>query len=646
MPVSMSQFAILLLSFVSTVYTQNTATLSPAAQASSATGVSNALDAAFAGFGIEPSNLFSFTGGNTANSLSVNLLKNLGDYSGIPPHMRIGGNTADQMIYDSSFNDYAIPLTVNPTGQGAEHSDKFTFGPSYFKAISRFPKGTPITFGLNLAYEAADYMDRIVAEAKACLNGLTGVELSSFEIGNEPDLYLKNAFRTGSWGGSAYAEEFLMRAAAIYKQVLKPAGISSNFFETPATASTIGTTFEINDLISAGITKGVNGSGPLVAGWNQHNYYYFVSVSTYDLTLNILMELSKTEDQFAYWVTQVNAATTSGLPYYLREMASAGPVGLPGISDTFGAALWTLNFFCYAASVGIASVQMHMTDNSYAAAWAPIEVNGAAPHVRPSYYAFAAWAQLIGSGNGTTQIAAFTPANIPTAYSTFVRTYTVYTKGDLAAVVLINSMLANSSEASRGSITFDLSLPSAKGQTLFVSTLEAAGADSTSDVTWNGISYEQNGDGTPKAVNKIVQTVSIDSDGSASVTVPDSQAVIANIGYQLGSHAVLVKSGTGSRKTSMATSTSTSSSTAALTAILTTAIALLSSLTNSPNSAPTSSSTTKTTDSSSSGSSVSTASPTKKSHATTRVFNGPLWNKLLFAFGTAVIALVQTLGTP
>lgn len=40
------------------------------------------VDISFAGFGIEPSNLFAFTGADTANELSVNLLSNLANYTG------------------------------------------------------------------------------------------------------------------------------------------------------------------------------------------------------------------------------------------------------------------------------------------------------------------------------------------------------------------------------------------------------------------------------------------------------------------------------------------------------------------------------------------------------------------------------------
>jgi hypothetical protein len=555
-------FTLILLSFTISTCAQ---TISPAL---SSHGASGPLNPSFAGFGIEPSNLFSFTGGSSANGLSVNLLQNLADYSGLPPHLRIGGNTGDYMIYDSSYDNYDFQLN----GNSIYAPNSLTFGDGFFKALDRFPQGTPITYGLNLAYEESDYINNIVKEAQAVIGNLNNVQLYSFEIGNEPDLYGKNGFRTGTWSGQIYVQEFLARASAVYQQVLKPAGFKGQFFEAPATASTIGTTFKINDLISYGITQDANGSGNLVSGWNQHDYFYFVDVSPYDLTLDHLMQLKNTETQFAYWVSEVQDSLATGLPYYLREMASAGPVGLPGISNTFGAALWTLNFFCYAASLNISSVEMHMTDNSYASAWMPISRPNNPTGVRPSYYAFAAMAQLIGSGNGTTQIAAVAPSGLPSGYTDYVRTYAAYTGQTLSAVVIINGMQANVSDSSKSGVTFQLSnLPT--DEKLYISVLTADGADSTEGTTWNGISFEDNDDGTPKTVNKTVSVVNISKSGTASVYVRDSEAVIANVGYQLGTRAVSIAGGvssTSAKNSSAATSTGQGAKTAVLLSLLTT----------------------------------------------------------------------------
>ncbi|KAJ9605059.1 hypothetical protein H2200_010449 [Cladophialophora chaetospira] len=512
---------------------QNTVSLAITAQPTS--GASGIISPSFAGFGIEPSNLFSFTGGSEENKLTQNLLANLANYTGTPPHLRIGGNTQDYFIYQDSQDDYRWEPNPDPVGQGAYATDSMIVGPRYFEVINRFPSNTPITFGLNLAYSESDYIDQITLMATQAVNRLHNVNLVSFEIGNEPDLYLENGFRTGSWGGQVYTQEWLDRADTVYQQVLKPNNLPSNFFEPGATASTIGTTFQINDLDQFGITVNANGSShPYISSWNQHDYYYYIGVSTYPITAYSFMTLSTTNDQFAAWVSQIQQAQATGIPYALREMGVVGPIGLEDVTDIFGAALWSLNFFLYAATLNITSVQMHMTDNSNASAWQPIEYYGNQPFVRPNYYAFAAFAQLIGP-TCQAQVGGYVLPDLSATYGGRVAAYSVYQAGTLASVVLINSNPANVSLANKPSLTIDLSLPTRfAGQDLYLHYLTNDGADAKHGTTWNGVSYEESGDGTPTLVNDTLTSITIGNDGSARVVVRDSQAVIANIGSPIG----------------------------------------------------------------------------------------------------------------
>lgn len=227
-----------------------------------------------------------------------------------------------------------------------------------------------------------------------------------------------------------------------------------------------------------------------------------------------------------------------------------------------------------------------MTDNSWAAAWQPIQMHGVGPNVRPSYYAHVAMAQLIGSGNGTTQISTLTLSNIPAGYPDYVRAYSAYTQGSLSAVVIVNGKTSNASVSNKPSLPVTLNLPSAKGQTLYISTLTAAGSDSISGTTWNGLSFEANSDGTPSQQDSNVQTVQVGSDGTVTLSVRDASAIIANIGFQLGSRAVTVNgtagaSGTaasGPRKTSAAESSTSGASTAVIAAAATTALTIVSSV--------------------------------------------------------------------
>lgn len=521
--------------FAQLTIAQSTASLS-IASAQPTSGASEVISPSFAGFGIETSNLFSFTGFDSVNTLSINLLKNLANYTGTPPHFRIGGNTEDYILYNASYNDFGIATNPHPVGQGANPTDLLYIGPKFFEALSRFPTNTPITYGLSLAYSESDYLDQLTAMANAVHTGITNLNLVSFEIGNEPDLYLQNGFRTGSWGGQVYAQEWLTRAASVATNVLEPAGLNISFFEPGCTASTIGTTFQLGELASAGITAAANdSSSSYVSSWNQHDYYYYIGVSTYALTMADFMDLSTTSTQFADWVTQVQQGHSAGYPYALREMGVVGPIGLDGITNVFAASLWTLNFFLYTATLNISSVQMHMTDNSNASAWLPIEKYGLQPYVRPNYYAWAAFDQTIGS-SCQARVAALTLSKTPSAYTNHIGAYAVYQDNSISSIVLINSVIANESTSPKPTLTVSLTLPtSLAGQTLYLSYLTADGADAKTNTTWNGISYEQAGDGTPTLINGTTNTVTIGKDGSVSVPVRDTEAVVANLGSVLGS---------------------------------------------------------------------------------------------------------------
>jgi hypothetical protein len=288
-----------------------------------------------------------------------------------------------------------------------------------------------------------------------------------------------------------------------------------------------------------------------------------IGVTKTPLTNSDLMDMDQTNTQFAYWEKQVKVALNTGLPYVLREMSSVGPIGMPGVSDTMGAALWTLNFFLYSASLGISSVQMHMTDNSNASAWQPIPMYGSeTTFVRPQYYAHAAVAQIIGNGNGTTQISTLKTSSVGAAYDGRIRAYSAYANGNIQAVVMINSKEANSSLANKGSFTFSLNFGSGNAnKDVYLSYLTADGAESQRGVTWNGLSYDDV-TGNATVIDDSENKFTTDGSGRISVQVRDSQAVVANLGSKLGINLVLKPDPTQSKKSSAAPSTVQGSSTA------------------------------------------------------------------------------------
>src|SRR5271154_234728 len=135
---------------------------------------SQILDPRFAGFGIEFSNIFSFTGSpSSPNTFSTNLLQNLKTVAGVAPLFRIGGNTQDNAIYNSTYSGANIGRNSDPTLMpnvvGYVPFDNDVYGPELFKALGTFPAGTQFIFGLNLAYDNTDYIEVITNTAKAVI---------------------------------------------------------------------------------------------------------------------------------------------------------------------------------------------------------------------------------------------------------------------------------------------------------------------------------------------------------------------------------------------------------------------------------------------------------------------------------------------
>ncbi|KAL1871902.1 hypothetical protein Daus18300_004536 [Diaporthe australafricana] len=532
--------------------------------------ISQAVDLSFGGFGIEPSNLFAYTGQDEPNRLTITLLENLGNYTGKPPHIRLGGNTQDYMVYDESQNKYAQITNPNSVGSGNIAWDNMLIGPRFFEAANRFPTGTPFTWGLNLAYDDSDYIDKIVTMAQQVLDRCDNLDIVSFEIGNEPDLYATNGFRNGTYVSSVYSEEWHERAAAVYEQVLKPAGLNTTFFEAGGTSHTSGTTFAIEEMDKSGVDSKFNGVEYL-SGWNQHCYSYFVDVTQGQaLTMDLIMSFDYVESQFADWITQIEQSEQTGFPYALREMGMVGPLGVTNISDAFGGALYTLNFLLWSASLNMTSVQFHMTANSFTSAWQPGTNAGGGPHVRPIYYGHAAFNEIIGP-TCAAQIYQATLSSVPSGYSKYTRAYSIYQSGSLQSIAVLNTKTANTTETDKANVTVSVSLPtSLAGKTVHLARLTNDGLDAKFNTTWNGVSFEQDSVGTQTQVDDTDETVTVGDDGTLSFSVRDSQAVVANLESRLGENvkadetacAALASRSPGTHRSTAGSSESSSSSSA------------------------------------------------------------------------------------
>jgi hypothetical protein len=230
-----------------------------------------------------------------------------------------------------------------------------------------------------------------------------------------------------------------------------------------------------------------------------------------------------------------DALPASAPPYILGETNSLYNQGRAGLSNTFGAGLWNLDFAVACASRGIRRVHFHMgTDYRYAA-WQPVDVPWMVIHpnitskgTKPPYYGNVAAASFVQQGSRIQELSWEGQGEFESAYVAYNGA------GAAQRALLINlnewNYTSPAVQAQRPSKTYTLAVPGGSGSkgTVTLSRLSADGSDALSGITWAGNSYNYELDnGKPVRLHNVtdVEHVVV-KNGMVSVEVPDSSAVM------------------------------------------------------------------------------------------------------------------------
>ncbi|KAJ8521387.1 hypothetical protein ONZ45_g1938 [Pleurotus djamor] len=136
-------------------------------------------------FSIETAFFVEFVGNvSEPNLLTRNLLQNLKDRTGVPTEIRIGGITADSTYWDPSLLDTPLFNAIDKNG-GLQNT---TIGPGFWQSVKLLPEDTKVVMNLDL--QDLDFQGAL-AVARSAVEGLSASQLLGFEIGNEPDHYLR-----------------------------------------------------------------------------------------------------------------------------------------------------------------------------------------------------------------------------------------------------------------------------------------------------------------------------------------------------------------------------------------------------------------------------------------------------------------------
>lgn len=287
------------------------------------------LDPAPVGISFE---FFAFPSYFTNVTATDQCLSNWKDLTGLWPPIRIGGTTQDRAQYDSRTSAYVVYSVSNP----ADAPASLTFGSSFLTLAGSY--GGSVVVGLN---RGKNNIQNTIDAAKIAVSEVKN--LLAIELGNEPEYYSRNGqpIASGSWSPAIDAASqnnwAILVGSAVNKAQIIQAGNSNDSPPTWGAAELIATE-------NATVKQ-------YIKTYAHHNYP--------GGSVTSLMSHKSISNNLHVFDADVAAALKENKPYVFGETNSISGGGAAGVSPTFGAALWTMDYVLRASYSNISRTYFH-----------------------------------------------------------------------------------------------------------------------------------------------------------------------------------------------------------------------------------------------------------------------------------------------
>ncbi|MGH2867868.1 MAG: hypothetical protein ACRDNK_09920, partial [Solirubrobacteraceae bacterium] len=299
-------------------------------------GVGPLIPAGFAGLSMEYRGLAAYAG-TDPRAVDPPFLELLRDISPTQrPVLRVGGDSTD-------WTWWPVPHMARPPGV------KYDLTPN-FLAVTRSLARTlraRLILGINLEADS----ERVAgAEATAMIDRIGAGSIDALELGNEPELYSTFGWyrsatghqvpgRPPSWNLQTFIGDFSRLARGLPRVPLAgPSGGGSSWLPF------LGTFL---------------GHEPAVALATLHAYPLKHCVPSQTVTSGQLLADSSSLGLATYLGPYLAMARRRGVPARVDEINGVSCGGQRGVSDTFGAALWSLDALFELARAGVGGVNFH-----------------------------------------------------------------------------------------------------------------------------------------------------------------------------------------------------------------------------------------------------------------------------------------------
>jgi len=485
-------------------------------------GLSVPLKGSFWGFSIEVSVINQVLGKNSSflQVPFLNLMSTHAKRSG-EVHIRVGGNTQDYATLVDAIPDGRIieklnsEVINNPTA-----TPPLLFTRDVFYLMNNITSLVPVKWYMGIPLNDTQNLRLAIAEEG---ERILGSNILGFQIGNEPDLYARHQHRPLTYKPSDYFGEFadVVNAIAANDKIptknnlIGPSIANADWQPQDVWDTGFITTYAQN-LLYLSVERYPTDNCFVIWGPDGGTFHdpqaTFPSFLAHDQVKNLVNQ----------YLPSTALAVAAGKPFVMFETNTASCGGFPGISDSFGAGLWVLDYGLNMAAGNFSEALLHVGgQDTYYNPFAPPPTGESQYNqwtINPIFMATLVTAEIFGQ-TGTSRIIDLNANN----GDVHTPAYAVYENDVISKVVIINFM-TDATGASDSSVTISIGggetgqpngNPASVQVKYFVAPSVSSKADNT---TWGGQGYgaKKTNDGRLKGDEQIT-TVNCDQNANTCV---------------------------------------------------------------------------------------------------------------------------------
>ncbi|KAJ7476225.1 glycoside hydrolase family 79 protein [Mycena latifolia] len=487
-------------------------------------GVSIAQSGFFYGFSVEFSVITQVLGLNSTR-LQVpflNLMSNVASRGG-SVRVRVGGNTQDTAtMYPSLANGKIIQKQAQDTNNPTQ-TPELLYTEDVLYMLANISSLVNVDWYLGIPMNDTSHLRLGIAEAG---EAILGDRLIGFQVGNEPDQYPLHDHRPKTYGPADFSAEFGIVDAGLRADPKVP--VVNGKLIGPSLSGQ----WQPQDVWDANFIPDHQQSlAALSMSFYPNNNCAKVfgganATNVIDPQTVFPSYLDHTAGQkiAATYLTSTALAQTVDLPFVMMETNTASCGGFPGVSNSFGSALWALDYGLQLAYSNFTTALLHVGGQGvYYNPFTPPPTNQSTFRswsIGPIYYSVLAVAEAFGTSNKSQIIdLQMNAANI------YTPGYAIYDAGVLARLALFN-FVTDPSGASAYTASFaigggDTGQPNATPAQVKVKYLLAPSVSTKDNITWAGQTFGAafESDGRITGTEQI-QTVTCNSDNTCDISVP------------------------------------------------------------------------------------------------------------------------------